>query len=294
MLSNCLSAATGCKRAALLPQLTRQLDGRRVGGRAPGCCVVTSAGARRRAGEGPCLATFFVTRYWQLLLLRMLTSISIGGALPLVCSLVGDLFFVRQRTGVMACVQVAVAAGLVLGHALAGFVGAPGPNPVSNLKPIDNHISIAAGPPPCEPGRPGVPPRMWVRASGRGGGLAGRGPCGRRLGRRGPAAGVPCDRPVRRHEDKSEQDSTGRADTDAYLGARPRIGINAGAGAARRLGLGLALAVRAGRAAGAGGGGTDAGHHARAAARLHRGGAQRAPPLPRTPANSPAGCCAGA
>ncbi len=150
---------------------------------------MTSAGARRRAGEGPCLATFFVTRYWQLLLLRMLTSISIGGALPLVCSLVGDLFFVRQRTGVMACVQVAVAAGLVLGHALAGFVGAPGPNPVSNLKPIDNHISIAAGPPPCEPGRPGVPPRMWVRASGHGRGQAGRGPCGRRLDRRGAAVG---------------------------------------------------------------------------------------------------------
>ncbi|KAK9838287.1 hypothetical protein WJX81_002411 [Elliptochloris bilobata] len=74
-------------------------------------------------GEGPCLATFFVTRYWQLLLLRMLTSISIGGALPLVCSLAGDLFFVRQRPGVLACVQVATACGLVLGQAVAGFVG---------------------------------------------------------------------------------------------------------------------------------------------------------------------------
>ena len=77
-----------------------------------------------RAGEGPCLATFFVTRYWQLLVLRMLTSIGIGGALPLVCSLAGDLFFVRQRPGVLACVQVATACGLVLGQAVAGFVGA--------------------------------------------------------------------------------------------------------------------------------------------------------------------------
>ena len=63
-------------------------------------------------------------RYWQLLLLRMLTSISIGGTLPLVCSLIGDLFFVRQRMGVMAVVQVAVACGLLLGQALAGFIGA--------------------------------------------------------------------------------------------------------------------------------------------------------------------------
>ena len=49
------------------------------------------------AGEGPCLATYFVRRYWQLVLLRVLTGISVGGAFPLVFSLIGDLFSVKQR-----------------------------------------------------------------------------------------------------------------------------------------------------------------------------------------------------
>lgn len=40
------------------------------------------------AGEGPCLATYFVRRYWQLLVLRILTGISVGGTFPLVFSLV--------------------------------------------------------------------------------------------------------------------------------------------------------------------------------------------------------------
>lgn len=40
------------------------------------------------AGEGPCLATFFVKRYWQLLMLRIMTGISVGGTFPLVFSLV--------------------------------------------------------------------------------------------------------------------------------------------------------------------------------------------------------------
>jgi len=31
------------------------------------------------AGEGPCILTYFVTKYWQLLVLRLLTGISLGG-----------------------------------------------------------------------------------------------------------------------------------------------------------------------------------------------------------------------
>lgn len=58
------------------------------------------------AGEGPCLATFFVKRYWQLLVLRIMTGISVGGTFPLVFSLVGDLFYVTQRANVAAGVQV--------------------------------------------------------------------------------------------------------------------------------------------------------------------------------------------
>lgn len=34
------------------------------------------------AGEGPCIMTYFVTQYWQLLVLRLLTGISLGGGCP--------------------------------------------------------------------------------------------------------------------------------------------------------------------------------------------------------------------
>ncbi|CAL8462663.1 g2196 [Coccomyxa elongata] len=74
-------------------------------------------------GEGPCLATFFVKRYWQLLVLRIMTGISVGGTFPLVFSLVGDLFYVTQRANVAAGVQVATGVGFAAGQAIAGFVG---------------------------------------------------------------------------------------------------------------------------------------------------------------------------
>jgi MFS family permease len=75
------------------------------------------------AGEGPCLATFFVRRYWQLMLLRVMTGISVGGTFPLIFSLVGDLFSVKQRANVAAGVQVATGVGFAGGQAIAGFVG---------------------------------------------------------------------------------------------------------------------------------------------------------------------------
>jgi predicted MFS family arabinose efflux permease len=37
-------------------------------------------------GEGPCMATYMVTQFWQLLVTRMLTGIAVGGvALEHVC-----------------------------------------------------------------------------------------------------------------------------------------------------------------------------------------------------------------
>ena len=78
------------------------------------------------AGEGPCLATYFVRHYWQLLLLRILTGISVGGTLPLVYSLVGDLFDVGMRAAVAAGIQVATGVGLASGQAISGFAGATG------------------------------------------------------------------------------------------------------------------------------------------------------------------------
>lgn len=74
-------------------------------------------------GEGPCILTYFVTKYWQLLVLRLLTGISLGGALPLVFSLLGDLFDPSKRAAVSAMVQLATGIGLALGQGVAGFVG---------------------------------------------------------------------------------------------------------------------------------------------------------------------------
>ena len=75
------------------------------------------------AGEGPCLLTYFVTSYWWLFTLRSLTGISIGGCLPLIFNLLGDLFEARRRANVLSGVLIVTGAGTALGQSLAGFVG---------------------------------------------------------------------------------------------------------------------------------------------------------------------------
>lgn len=75
------------------------------------------------AGEGPCLLTYFVTSYWQLFILRALTGISIGGCLPLVFNLLGDLFDAQHRANVLSGVLIATGAGTAIGQALAGLIG---------------------------------------------------------------------------------------------------------------------------------------------------------------------------
>ena len=46
-----------------------------------------------------------------------------GGTLPLIYSLVGDLFDVKKRAPVAAAIQVATGIGLAAGQAISGFVG---------------------------------------------------------------------------------------------------------------------------------------------------------------------------
>ena len=48
-------------------------------------------------GEGPCLATYWVKTYWQLFAVRAMTGIAVGGCLPLLFSLCGDLFPPEER-----------------------------------------------------------------------------------------------------------------------------------------------------------------------------------------------------
>ncbi|KAI3438564.1 hypothetical protein D9Q98_000991 [Chlorella vulgaris] len=74
-------------------------------------------------GEGPCILTIFVHHYWELLILRLLTGIALGGALPVVFSLLGDLYDPSRRAGVSSIVQLSTGIGLAMGQGIAGFVG---------------------------------------------------------------------------------------------------------------------------------------------------------------------------
>ena len=49
-------------------------------------------------GQGPCVLALFVSNYWELFAIRTLTGIAVGGALPIVYSMVGDLFPPNSRS----------------------------------------------------------------------------------------------------------------------------------------------------------------------------------------------------
>ncbi|HCW74968.1 MAG TPA: MFS transporter [Candidatus Marinimicrobia bacterium] len=74
-------------------------------------------------GEIPCLLTGFAQTYNQLFWLRALTGIGIGGALPLVYSLLGDYFSPKMRTAATAYMALSMGIGIALGQLLAGFIG---------------------------------------------------------------------------------------------------------------------------------------------------------------------------
>ena len=76
-------------------------------------------------GEGPCLATAYVRTYGQLFAMRALTGISIGGSMPLLYSLLGDLVPPARRSAVSAGVGIAQGAGIAVGQVLAGYLGSP-------------------------------------------------------------------------------------------------------------------------------------------------------------------------
>jgi len=69
----------------------------------------------------------FVTKPWQLVALRGITGIAVGGSVPVMYSLLGDLFPVSKRANAVALVPVAQGAGLaggqVVGALLGSFIG---------------------------------------------------------------------------------------------------------------------------------------------------------------------------
>jgi MFS family permease len=74
-------------------------------------------------GESACLATYFVQTYRQLYMCRAITGFAVGGALPLIYSILGDLFAAQDRHVVSAVVSFGTGAGISVGQAIAGFLG---------------------------------------------------------------------------------------------------------------------------------------------------------------------------
>ena len=74
-------------------------------------------------GESACLATYWVKTYEQLFLCRILTGVSIGGASPVIFSMLGDMYPGSERVYVSSLVGIAMGAGIAGGQLLAGLVG---------------------------------------------------------------------------------------------------------------------------------------------------------------------------
>lgn len=74
-------------------------------------------------GEIPCLLTAFARSYHELLILRVLTGIGIGGLVPIAFSMLGDLFTEKQRPRAQAWYQAMGAIGVLVGMLVAGFIG---------------------------------------------------------------------------------------------------------------------------------------------------------------------------
>ena len=72
---------------------------------------------------GACLLTYWSTSYWELYLCRAVTGFSIGGALPLIYSILGDLFTADERHKVNAGVGIGTGLGTSVGQGIAGFLG---------------------------------------------------------------------------------------------------------------------------------------------------------------------------
>lgn len=95
-----------------------------------GCCADSDSiprsflfGLTVLIGEGACFFTYFTTTYSGLYITRALTGFSVGGALPLLSSVLGDWFPPEERSGVMASVGVGTGIGIALGQGIAGFMG---------------------------------------------------------------------------------------------------------------------------------------------------------------------------
>eukprot|EP00949_MAST-11_sp_MAST-11-sp1_P004491 g4491.t1 len=71
-------------------------------------------------GQAGNLLTAFVSSWWQLFLLRSITGIAIGGASPLIFSLLGDMYGADRRSEASAIAGLALGLGQAVGQFVAG------------------------------------------------------------------------------------------------------------------------------------------------------------------------------
>jgi MFS family permease len=71
-------------------------------------------------GELGCLGSAFVTSYPQLYVCRVLTGISVGGALPVIYSVLGDIYPANKRSAISAVVTTGTGIGAGIGQVIAG------------------------------------------------------------------------------------------------------------------------------------------------------------------------------
>ena len=74
-------------------------------------------------GESACMATYWVTTYHQLYWCRALTGCSVGGALPLIYSVLGDYYSSNERGWVSGAISMGCGIGISLGQGVAGVLG---------------------------------------------------------------------------------------------------------------------------------------------------------------------------
>jgi MFS family permease len=74
-------------------------------------------------GEGACFLTYWTKTYEALYVCRAITGFSVGGAVPLIYSILGDLFAAEDRHAVSAVVSFGVGAGISVGQGIAGYIG---------------------------------------------------------------------------------------------------------------------------------------------------------------------------
>ena len=74
-------------------------------------------------GELACLAAFWTRTYEGLYVSRAITGFALGGAIPLIYSLLGDLYSASERHRVNAVVGIGTGLGISLGQGIAGILG---------------------------------------------------------------------------------------------------------------------------------------------------------------------------